>query len=130
MAEDGINPKILLMDDEDVIRENMEEIGELLDIEIVTTKNANETIDRFSSAFRSGVKFDAVILDLTIKGGIGGCETLRELRQIDPAIKSILFSGDEYSHVSQNYRDYGFTDVIKKPVNIQEFEAKIRELFS
>lgn len=122
------NPKILLMDDEEIIRDNMEEIGDILNIDMVTTKNAEEAVEKFAKAMMNNEKFDAVILDLTIKGGAGGCEALKELKQMDPDIKSILFSGDDFSEISQNYTRYGFYDIIKKPVNIQEFANKINNV--
>lgn len=126
--EANCKPLVLLMDDEEVIRENMEEIGDVLNIDIICTKNSEETIEKFTEAINMNCKFDAVILDLSIRGGPGGFETLKKIRLLDPGIKAILFSGDEMSAANLSKRNCRFDGLISKPVNIDAFASKIYEV--
>jgi two-component system, cell cycle sensor histidine kinase and response regulator CckA len=122
------HPRILLLDDEEIIRENMEEIGDALNIEIICTKNSAEAIEKFKVEMNASRKFDAVILDLSIRGGPGGCETLKKIRLIDPEIKAILFSGEELSATNLSQRNCGFDALISKPVNIDDLASIVNEV--
>ena len=72
-----------------------------------------------------GLHFDAVILDLTIKGGMGGRETFEALKGIDPGIKAIVSSGYSGDSLMSEYRDFGFKGVLRKPYTIEELTGTI-----
>ena len=62
-----------------------------------------------------GQPFDVVVMDLTIPGGMGGRQAIRELLAIDPDAKAVVSSGYSQDPIMANYREYGFRDVIAKP---------------
>ena len=72
--------------------------------------------------------FDAVILDLTVKGGRGGKETIQELVTIDPAVRGIVSSGYANDPGVTNYRDYGFCAVVAKPYRIKEISDQLERV--
>jgi CheY-like chemotaxis protein len=70
-----------------------------------------------------------VILDLTVKGGMGGEETIKKIRAIDPEIKAVVSSGYAESPVIANYREYGFAAVLNKPYKLNALENCLNSLF-
>jgi two-component system, cell cycle sensor histidine kinase and response regulator CckA len=76
--------KVLLMDDEDMVRQTLDKMLSHLGYQVVLAGDGEEAIELFTLARESGQPFDAVILDLTVPGGMGGQEAMEELRQIAP----------------------------------------------
>jgi PAS domain S-box-containing protein len=122
--------RILIMDDEDHIRESIIEFGEALDYRIVGVSKGEEAIMAYKEAYDSGEPFEAVILDLTVKGGMGGKETLEELRSFDPKAKAIVFSGYSNKPIVAHYRDYGFDAKLVKPVSVKQLAKTLREVLA
>ena len=120
--------KILLMDDEELIRETCESVLEFLGYATVLTANGDEAIQRYQQASLAGAPFDVVILDLTIVGGMGGKETIQHLLEIDPAVKAIVSSGYSHDSVMANFKDYGFCGVLAKPYTIEEMKVTLAQL--
>ena len=81
---------ILIMDDEDMIRSMLSEVLSSLGYAVEAAKDGKEAMDMYKSAVESGQPFDAVILDLTIPGSIGGKETIKEVLNIDPEVRAIV----------------------------------------
>ena len=110
--------KILVMDDEEVIIKMIGIMLKRIGYEVVGVGNGQAAISKYLEAKELGVPFDAVILDLTIKGGMGGQETIEELVKYDPAIKAIVSSGYSNDPVMSNFKEYGFSGVCEKPYSI------------
>ena len=72
-----------------------------------------------------GERFDVVILDLTIPGGMGGGETIQELREIDPFVKAIVSSGYSTDPIMADYAEYGFSDVIANPYRMRDLSETL-----
>ncbi len=106
--------KILLMDDEEIIRETAEQLLTYKGYEVECAKNGKEAIDLYKKAMEASKPFVAVILDLTIRGGMGGKEAVKKLREIDPDVKAIVASGYSNDPVLANFREYGFVGVFAK----------------
>jgi len=112
--------RILLMDDEAVVRDVAKSMIETLGNDIELAAHGEEAIGKYQGALVSGNPFDLVILDLTIKGGLGGRETLRKLQEIDPDIRAVVSSGYSDTAAASEYRDLGFTGLLNKPYTIKD----------
>lgn len=122
--------RILLMDDEVSIRELVTQMLTRLGYRITTSEHGAEAVGIFKDALDSGENFDAVILDLTIPGGMGGDETLQHLKQLEPAVKAIVSSGYSNDPILSSFRDYGFKGVISKPYKIREISMVLHDVIA
>lgn len=118
--------RVLIMDDEEMILKIAKELLQLMDYEVATTQNGEDTIKLYRQAMEFKRPFDAVILDLAIPDGIGGKEVLRELMAIDPHVKGIISSGYLNDPVMKNFKEYGFIDMLTKPYKTNELDTKLR----
>jgi CheY-like chemotaxis protein len=112
--------RILVMDDEDMITKMAGRILTRLGYEAEFAHDGSEALEVYQKAITSDSPFDAVILDLTVRGGMGGEETIKQLLKIDPAVKAIVSSGYSDSPVMHNFVDYGFSGVVVKPYSLSE----------
>jgi signal transduction histidine kinase/CheY-like chemotaxis protein len=121
--------RILVMDDEEAVRDiagrMLRHIG-YEDIGFAT--DGAEAIRLYKSAMASGKPFDAVILDLTIPGGMGGKETMKELLKIDPDVKAIVSSGYADESVASEFKEYGFRGVVAKPYTLEQLSSTLSEV--
>jgi CheY-like chemotaxis protein len=103
------------MDDEEMIRELAKEILEGLGYSVETVKDGAEAIKAYQASFQADEPFDAVILDLSIKGGLGGKDAVKTLLKIDPRVKAIVSSGYSDDPVMKEYKKFGFSGALAKP---------------
>ncbi|MCF8142481.1 MAG: PAS domain S-box protein [Deltaproteobacteria bacterium] len=120
--------KILVMDDEEFIQEVAAEMLHQMGYRATPAKNGEEAIRVYKEALQSGRAFDAVILDLTVPGGMGGKETLKALFEMDHDVKAIVSSGYSNDPVMSNYRRYGFQNALKKPYRMAEMSAALNSI--
>lgn len=114
--------KILVMDDEAMIRNILKKmLAPRHQVEL--TENGQAALDAYALALEAKEPFDLVILDLTIPGGMGGVETLKKLREVDPDVTAIISSG--YSDASPE----GFKGVLPKPYDKTGLESLITKIF-
>ena len=111
--------RILVMDDEEIVREVVEQMLVYLGYEVVFVADGSQAIERYRESRESGASFDLVILDLTVPGGMGGKETMEHLLKIDPEVKVLVSSGYSTDPVMAEYRKFGFSGVIGKPYEIK-----------
>ncbi|HEY2932938.1 MAG TPA: ATP-binding protein [Acidobacteriota bacterium] len=119
--------KVLVMDDEEMIRDSMKELLNGLGYAVDAAADGTEAISLYQEALTSGSPFDAVIMDLTIAGGMGGKETIRKLLEIDPKVTAIVTSGYSKDPVMANYREHGFRAVLVKPFKLEDVGRIIAE---
>jgi PAS domain S-box-containing protein len=107
--------RILVMDDEEEIRRLLAQILAQLGYEVECARDGVEAIELYQTAKHEGRFFDAVLLDLTIPGGMGGKEVATRLRSLDPSLILIVSSGYSNLPIMSDFRRYGFDDVLSKP---------------
>ncbi len=120
--------KILVMDDEEDIRNLLYDMLEMLGYKVFLSSKGEEAIDIYNKEMKTGSKIDIVILDLTIVGGKGGKETIKDLKKRDPDVKAIVTSGYSNDPVISNYKKYGFLNYLKKPYNLEELKNVLESL--
>jgi len=110
--------RILIMDDEEGIRDLLNDIlsgaGYLVD----EASEGGEAIRMYSQSMGSGEAYDCVVMDLTIREGMGGKRAIQELLALDPDAKAIVASGYGVDPIMENYKDYGFIGAINKPFSL------------
>jgi len=121
---------ILVMDDEEMILEMTTDMLEYLGYQVKTCKNGAETIMEYMAAREAGAPFSAVIMDLTIPGGMGGRETAGQILAIDPDACLIVSSGYSNDPIISEYSRYGFKAAVAKPYRILELGQLLSSLFS
>ena len=122
------NGKILVMDDDDAVRSVVSRLLKGYGYKVECAASGNETIREYKEAYGNGEAFDAVIVDLTIPGGMGGKETIRLLKEFDPTVKAIVSSGYSNDPIMANFREHGFMGVIVKPFNIEDFVRMVESV--
>jgi PAS domain S-box-containing protein len=120
--------RVLIMDDELHIREIERVYLEMLSYEVTDVKDGQEAIDAYKKELHSGTPFDLVILDLTVRQGLGGQLAMERLLKIDPEIKAIIASGYADDPVIEHYGDYGFRGALKKPFNNEEMKNVVEKI--
>ena len=122
--------KILVMDDEDSIREVATAMLRALGYTAAAAKDGAEALNVYEEAMRTGDPFDAVIMDLTVPGGMGGQEATEKLLRIDPKARVIVSSGYSNTGVMSDYRSFGFSAVAPKPYNLKQIGEVVHRTLS
>jgi PAS domain S-box-containing protein len=128
VAAAGAGFHILFMDDEEAI---LNAVGEMLKCHghrVVTSTDGAEAIGLYQQACAAGDPFDAVIMDLTVPGGMGGQEAITLLRDFDPDIKAIVSSGYANDPIMSDYERYGFVGVVSKPYKVDELNEVLHRV--
>lgn len=120
--------KILVLDDDEMIRESTRDILTLLGFEVVIAANGHEALELFDAARDQGRPFHIVMLDLTVPGGMGGKETIELLRQRDPHVKAIVASAYSEDPVMASYEAHGFDGRLVKPFPPQELSRVLQRV--
>ena len=120
--------RILVMDDDEIIRQLLDDELTSVGYEVELTVDGAEAIEHYRKARESGQPFDAVILDLTIPGGMGGKEAINKLLEIDPNVKAIVSSGYSTDPIMSDFKDYGFSGVVAKPYKVEQLEKTLHSL--
>jgi two-component system cell cycle sensor histidine kinase/response regulator CckA len=124
----SVTGKILLMDDEEVIRSFMGRVIRRLGYDFAACIEGKEAIKIYKKAMESKEPFDLVILDLTNQIGMGGQETMRRLLEIDHDAKGIVITGYSSDPVVTNFKSYGFSGFLTKPATMDAVSKAIKEI--
>jgi PAS domain S-box-containing protein len=121
--------KILVMDDEAMVREVLSKMLQTMGYEVKLAEDGIKAIELYTREKGTGDPFGIVILDVTIPGGMGGKEVMARLLKIDPRVKAVVSSGYSDDPVMANFQRYGFSDVIAKPYKISELDKVLKKLY-
>ena len=91
-----------------------------LGYEVELAEDGEEAVELYRKAINSNRGFEAVILDLTVPGGMSGKDAIQELLEMDAHVKAIVSSGYSNDPVLTDYKKYGFNGVVAKPYEIKE----------
>ena len=122
--------RALVMDDEKYIRDLTAEMLSSIGYKVTTAIDGVEAIELYKEAIASGNPFDAVILDLTVPGGMGGRETIQNLIEIDSKVKAIVSSGYSNDPIMADFKEYGFKGVIAKPYKTRELGEVLHKVIT
>ena len=115
-----MRPNILVMDDDLTVQDIVTDMLHALGFNPMSAWHGQEAIDLYKTAMDNGTPFDAVILDVQIKEGMGGSRTMQRLRQLDPEVKAIVTSGSHGDPLMLHYEDYGFKAALPKPFSLRD----------
>ena len=120
--------RVLILDDEDEIRALVSNALTPLGYEVAEAADGAEAVQLYQEALIEGRCFDLVISDLTIPGGMGGQEAIRQLLEIDPDVKAIVSSGYANDTILSSYKEFGFLACLTKPYELTDLSQVIHEV--
>jgi CheY-like chemotaxis protein len=121
--------RVLVMDDEAAIRDLTSELLATLGYKVTTVPDGAEALKTYELAMRAGENFEAVILDATIRGGMGGVATIERLRDLDPNVRAIICSGYSDEAALAEFLTYGFRAALPKPFTRHELANVLQRAF-
>lgn len=123
------NQRVLVMDDEAAIRELTSELLATMGYAVTAVPDGAEALKTYKHAMQSGENFQAVILDATIRGGMGGVATIERLRDLDPNVTAIICSGYSDEAALAEFLSYGFRAALPKPFTRRELATVLNRAF-
>ena len=121
--------RVLVMDDEAAIRDLTSELLGTLGYKVTTAPDGAEAVKKYELAMQTGETFQAVILDATIRGGMGGVATMERLRDLDPNVTAIICSGYSDDAALAEFLTYGFRAALPKPFTRHELANVLQRAF-
>lgn len=117
--------KILIMDDEYEICQMVKKVLARKKIIVDDTNNGENAVQKYMAEYYSDNPYDAVILDLSVKNGMGGVEAFKRIREFDANVKAIISSGYSYNPVMRDYAKYGFKKALFKPYHLDDLHETL-----
>lgn len=121
--------RVLVMDDEAAIRDLTSQLLGTLGYEVTTVPDGLEAVKTYERALRQGQQFQVVILDATVRGGMGGLATIERLRGLDPEVNAIICSGYSDEAALAEFLAYGFRGALPKPFTRRELAEALQRSF-
>ncbi len=122
--------RVMIMDDDEMIRELVGNMLHSFGYEAVFARDGEEAVKLYLEAKEKAEPIEAIIMDLTIPGGMGGKDAVLEIHKIDPEAKVIVASGYSNDPILAEYSDYGFSAAIIKPFKLQEFREIVSRILA
>lgn len=120
--------RILVMDDEVSICLLLEQMLNYLGYAVKCAQDGQTAIEMYKRAKGTPWAYSAVILDLHVRQGMGGKETLDHLRRIDPRVKAIVTSGYFHDACWEDYKEAGFWGRISKPFGLEDLSRVLHRI--
>ena len=122
--------KILVMDDDLMIRDLSSNMLGELGYDVITCDTGEEAVELYRQADKAGEPFAAVIMDLTIPGAMGGKEAAELILKQFPQARLVVSSGYSNDPVMANHLCYGFCAAMIKPYTISGVARLLNAVFS
>jgi two-component system, cell cycle sensor histidine kinase and response regulator CckA len=123
-----VRRRVLLMDDEEMLADLAKTMLEHLGYDVDIALNGEEAIDVYSDALEAGRDYDALILDLTVRGGLGGRDTIQKMLYLNPKVKAIVSSGYSNDPIMSDFTKYGFVDILSKPYDLEQLKLVLNRV--
>ena len=120
--------RILVMDDDPVVRRTTAVMLERLGFEVVSAVDGHQALNLYARNMEAETPFIAVMMDLTVPGGMGGQECIQHILQLDPDVRGIVYSGYSNDPVLANYRHYGFKGRLSKPFRLKDLQEVLGQV--
>ena len=118
--------RILVMDDEPMIQQIAGDMLRHLGYEVTFAPSGEIALQILFEAEEKGAAFDALVLDMTVPGGLGGCEMMSRLKTLEREYPAVLSTGYSSSRLHEEYKKHGFMGIITKPYNIEQMSWVMR----
>jgi CheY-like chemotaxis protein len=122
--------RVLVLDDEPVIRNVAAALLRRLGYRAEVAADGAEAVERYRAALDAGERFDLVILDVTIRGGMGGTEALKRLLELDPHVQAVVSSGYSDDDGAVGYQTLGFKASLRKPYDLNTLRDVVNGILS
>jgi CheY-like chemotaxis protein len=122
--------RILVMDDDEMIRDVICNMLTHLGYSSAQAADGKKALAMYTKSLVDGTRYDAVIMDLTIPGGMGGEEAVQKLLAVDSEAKVIVSSGYSRDPILDNYASFGFCNIVGKPYQLNELSRVLAETLS
>jgi CheY-like chemotaxis protein len=116
------------MDDEEAVRDSVGALLDTLGQEVEFSADGAAAVQCYRTALSTGSTFDVVILDATVRGGMGGEEAIRLLKEIDPSVVAVVSSGYSDNALVSNYAQHGFRAFLRKPFSLEDLQTVLGTL--
>lgn len=126
----GKGQRVLVMDDDETVRDIVGNMLVELGYEPAYARDGREAVELYSFSLSQNRPFAAVIMDLTVPGGMGGKEAIRDLLAIDPSAAAIVSSGYSNDPIMSDHRRFGFRGVVAKPFRLADLGSVLSEVVS
>lgn len=120
--------RLLYMDDDDMVRELAEEMLRYLGYEVQVARDGLEAVQLYREAMAKEVPFDLVVLDLTVRAGMGGKEALKVLQELDPSVRAVVASGYAEDPAMAAFAEHGFLGAISKPYQMERLNEVVQSV--
>jgi len=126
----GQKARIMVMDDEEQILKLTNRMLSKMGHEVVLAGDGAEAVRLYKEAFDKGAPMDLVIMDLTIPGGMGGKDAVKEILAVNPQAKVLVSSGYSTDPVMASYSEFGFCGALVKPFQLSELKKTLKKILS
>ncbi len=129
-VRDTFSGEILVMDDDPILRTTLERMLSHIGFSVTCVTDGERAIDAVKASYQNDKPYSAVIMDLTVSGGMGGQKTAGILSGLYPELLLIVASGYSDDPVMAHYRDYGFSARLVKPISLDHLRLVMLEVLS
>lgn len=123
-------PKVLLIDDEQILLDVTGSMLKHIGYDVVTAKCHEDAMACYQRGKETGAPFSLIIMDLTMRGDEGGEIAIRRWKDDHPEVKAVISSGYMNDPVVEEYWKYGFVGAMVKPYSLVELKSSLENILS